>query len=393
MNNKILREVPEKRERYTKHFQMNEKGMAAAVYSVPIHYEEDGTWKEIDNRLESAVKDGKSVYQNRASQVHVSFAEQAGDEALVSVERAGRCLSWRLETEPSVSVQAAAQQTDGMGAEAGALKPAGRFRVLTEPEFPKFPEELKKEAKEQPAEVSDGAESGEQIQLHAGTTQEDETQISEMMCVPHLASEGMYEDILPDVDLHYTIEGERIKENIRLKTREAAGLPLKFHFTHAGMVMKKEADGSLALYDTEEAGVRKTDENCEPVYTLAKPYMYDQNGEISQAAEFGLETEGGESFVSMILDAAWLQDEQRAYPVVIDPRTETSKSSANIEDTYIFPGTTNCDDAESAYAFGSFLVGKATGNGNNRALLRFKNLPDIGKGSILYAATMYIWQY
>lgn len=393
MNNKILREVPEKRERYTKHFQMNEKGMAAAVYSVPIHYEEDGTWKEIDNRLESAVKDGKSVYQNRASQVHVSFAEQAGDEALVSVEKAGRCLSWRLETEPSVSVQAAAQQTDGMGAEVGALKPAGRFRVLTEPEFPKFPEELKKEAKEQPAEVSDGAESGEQIQLHAGTTQEDETQISEMMCVPHLASEGMYEDILPDVDLHYTIEGERIKENIRLKTREAAGLPLKFHFTHAGMVMKKEADGSLALYDTEEAGVRKTDENCEPVYTLAKPYMYDQNGEISQAAEFGLETEGGESCVSMILDAAWLQDEQRAYPVVIDPRTETSKSSANIEDTYIFPGTTNCDDAESAYAFGSFLVGKATGNGNNRALLRFKNLPDIGKGSILYAATMYIWQY
>lgn len=49
----------------------------------------------------------------------------------------------------------------------------------------------------------------------------------------------MYEDILPGVDLHYTIEGERIKENIRLKTKEAAGYPLKFHFKHNGMVMKK----------------------------------------------------------------------------------------------------------------------------------------------------------
>ena len=55
----------------------------------------------------------------------------------------------------------------------------------------------------------------------------DETQIRQIMGVPHLASEGMYEDILPGVDLHYTIEGERIKENIRLKTKEAAGYPAR----------------------------------------------------------------------------------------------------------------------------------------------------------------------
>ena len=54
MNSKILREVPEKRERYAKHFQMEKKGLAAAVYSVPVHYEEGGEWKEIDNRLERA---------------------------------------------------------------------------------------------------------------------------------------------------------------------------------------------------------------------------------------------------------------------------------------------------------------------------------------------------
>ena len=30
MNTRILREVPEKRERYVKHFQMKEKGTAAA---------------------------------------------------------------------------------------------------------------------------------------------------------------------------------------------------------------------------------------------------------------------------------------------------------------------------------------------------------------------------
>ena len=42
MRDRILREVPEKRERCVKHFQMTQKGMAAAVYPAPVHYEEDG---------------------------------------------------------------------------------------------------------------------------------------------------------------------------------------------------------------------------------------------------------------------------------------------------------------------------------------------------------------
>lgn len=50
MRDRILREVPEKRERCVKHFQMTQKGMAAAVYPAPVHYEEDGQWKEIDKK-------------------------------------------------------------------------------------------------------------------------------------------------------------------------------------------------------------------------------------------------------------------------------------------------------------------------------------------------------
>ena len=42
MNKKILFEVPEKRERYVKHFRMEDKTMAAAVYAQPVHYEEEG---------------------------------------------------------------------------------------------------------------------------------------------------------------------------------------------------------------------------------------------------------------------------------------------------------------------------------------------------------------
>ena len=77
MRDRILREVPEKRERCVKHFQMTQKGMAAAVYPAPVHYEEDGQWKEIDNRLEAVQEDGREVYRNLASAVRVSFAKES----------------------------------------------------------------------------------------------------------------------------------------------------------------------------------------------------------------------------------------------------------------------------------------------------------------------------
>ena len=139
--------------------------------------------------------------------------------------------------------------------------------MLSEPEFPKNPEELRAEYNDEiqnseenvnfeedeirdseSDEIFDNTDNeirnSEIMESESGPGPEqelllDETQIRQIMGVPHLASEGMYEDILPGVDLHYTIEGERIKENIRLKTKEAAGYPLKFHFKHNGMVMKK----------------------------------------------------------------------------------------------------------------------------------------------------------
>ena len=79
MRDRILREVPEKRERCVKHFQMTQKGMAAAVYPAPVHYEEDGQWKEIDNRLEAVQEDGREVYRNLASAVRVSFCKRSSE--------------------------------------------------------------------------------------------------------------------------------------------------------------------------------------------------------------------------------------------------------------------------------------------------------------------------
>ena len=44
---------------------MKEKGTAAAVYAVPVHYEENGNWQEIDNRLEVLFREEKGFIRTK----------------------------------------------------------------------------------------------------------------------------------------------------------------------------------------------------------------------------------------------------------------------------------------------------------------------------------------
>lgn len=48
---KIISEVTEKREESVKYFLCDDGSYVAATYSAPVHYIENGVWKEIDNTL------------------------------------------------------------------------------------------------------------------------------------------------------------------------------------------------------------------------------------------------------------------------------------------------------------------------------------------------------
>ena len=47
---KIVREVTELREESVKHFLCEDGSYIAATYSEPVHYMEDGVWKEFDHQ-------------------------------------------------------------------------------------------------------------------------------------------------------------------------------------------------------------------------------------------------------------------------------------------------------------------------------------------------------
>ncbi|MCL2508150.1 MAG: hypothetical protein FWF05_03120, partial [Oscillospiraceae bacterium] len=79
----ITGEVEELREEFVKHFKFDDGSYTAVVYNEPVHYEDGGEWKEVDNTLTlSKTKlsaSGKKTYVNKASAMPVSIPQNLAD--------------------------------------------------------------------------------------------------------------------------------------------------------------------------------------------------------------------------------------------------------------------------------------------------------------------------
>ena len=100
---KILAEQKEKRDRNTKYFLTENHGGIAAVYPYPVHYEENGEWKEIDNSLREE-NTGEEGYENKAACVKVKFAKHGDSPKMVTLKKGSHKLSWGLENVQALSL-------------------------------------------------------------------------------------------------------------------------------------------------------------------------------------------------------------------------------------------------------------------------------------------------
>ena len=66
------------RDLYTKTFLLEDMTKLAVVYPDAVHFEKDGRWTEIDNRLELITDEaaGKKVYQNKENSVGIRLPEE-----------------------------------------------------------------------------------------------------------------------------------------------------------------------------------------------------------------------------------------------------------------------------------------------------------------------------
>lgn len=118
-----------------------------------------------------------------------------------------------------------------------------------------------------------------------------------------------YAEVMPGVDLTYTVGDDFVKEEIVLK--EPIPSP-RFTFTLSlkGTRMERGESGSLLFWDSS------TDDL---VWTIPQMYMKDAVGNLSAGVAVESRVTGNKIRLEVIPDQAWLNDPNRVYPVRIDP--------------------------------------------------------------------------
>ncbi len=199
-----------------------------------------------------------------------------------------------------------------------------------------------------------------------------------------LQSSLIYKDVFPDTDLLYTAYGYNLKEQIVVNAPQT-GYRYSFLLNLDGLTAEKNEDGSISFLDA--AGT--------PVYEIPIPYMEDDAGIISEDVAFTLnETEAG-LVLTVEANAEWINNEERVFPVKIDPSFTivSGKALDEIYSVYTMEAAPNDTTLGRQYLYVGAQPYSTTNDGRYRLFMHFNNMPTIPAGSEVVGASLSLYQH
>ncbi len=326
-------EIVEGREPAVKKFLMSDHTTKAVIYSQPVHYQEDGEWKDIDNTLEYKASD--EVYVNKANSFSVELASKADSKEMATVVQDQYSVSWGLHSSATSEINASQIMID-------------RKDQL----------EIKSLQSQAIALEKDVAEEATEL----------------------VTQKVLYPGVQAGVDFEYILTGTGLKENIILANSEG-GHVYTFAFTANHLNAEKLDDGSISL---------KAEDTGREIFVINAPFMFDADGQSSYDVYYDLEKNGDDEYqLTLTADPDWIKSPDRAFPVTIDPVITTKTARANIDTTFITSSKATTNHSNKL----ELLVGKESSEyGNCRTLVKFV-MPGLQKGDMVVDATMHIANY
>ena len=96
-------EVTELRSEYEKHYRLTDGSFMAVQYQVPVHYEDEGQWVDIDNTLEAVTMfSGDTVYQAVNGENVQAFASDLSDGTIMTMATDDHMISMSIWIYDSV---------------------------------------------------------------------------------------------------------------------------------------------------------------------------------------------------------------------------------------------------------------------------------------------------
>lgn len=204
----------------TKYFKMSDGTIKAAVYKDPVLYQDSaGKWQEIDNTLETSDNENDELsnfngYATKSNKFRVKFAKNSNQKKLVSIKMGDYSVSLSL---------------------------------------------LNKTKKN-----------------NSSMKQEKKAKIEDLTAASKASQKIYYENILPDTNIEYIVNGSGVKENIVIKSAQS-NYQYSFEIDVKDLALTLEDDGCIYAKDVNTG---KT------VFVLPKPFMLDANYEYSDNVNY-----------------------------------------------------------------------------------------------------------
>ncbi|MBO5207041.1 MAG: hypothetical protein J6C09_05595 [Clostridia bacterium] len=209
-----------------------------------------------------------------------------------------------------------------------------------------------------------GAKKGVEGFVMNNSDSEEMTELQKMLNLESLSSSITYSCILDGVDLQYVVHSLDVKENIIVNERQDS-YSYSFELKLNGLSAELDGEGNVRLFNGE--GTR---------FTIPAPVVHDAAYELcpSDMAYYTLEGGGnGKYTLTVSADSEWMNSEDRAFPVTIDPAIMTAQTT-NTEIACIYNGsltvpTVSSTSTKFIYKHGGIY------------LIRLTELPAIASGA------------
>ena len=210
---------------------------------------------------------------------------------------------------------------------------------------------------------------------------EDMEASSDKLVLDKLTSTVLYKNVYKNVDLEYVVLPTGLKENIILKNNTAQTM-FKAEYKSNGLVAEQLDEKTIVL---------KSDDG-ETVYTISAPFMEDADGAYCENVSLKLESIKSNAFSVIIsLDRDWLLQEERAYPVLVDPVLKTNQDIGAAQSAFVSSANPNkCYLATTTDDMGSLYVGNISGFGQTESYIKFTSLPALGIADKVIDARVYL---
>lgn len=187
-----------------------------------------------------------------------------------------------------------------------------------------------------------------------------------------------YPEILSNVDITYDVQPENVKEKIVLKNIDGLENKFKFRMDIGDLEAKLNKDKTIDILNKEGKEISKVE----------SPFMYDGKLEFSDDVDVELTKDEDSYILELIPSRKWIEDKERAFPIVIDPTVNTSLYYQDIQDTFIYQG-----DSDNYTRHRSHILRVGGGISKiTRALIKF-TLPNINSGDQIIDAKLKVSNY